>query len=122
MNTLVISVAIIYNTIAISNTEIYTGAGGPTFIALTSAVNALLEPLDEFADEMSALIDRDPVETADDVAADAALLWNYLNYGAHIAPGLLSLALLITLFIAILLVKVIMSLARYIKQLVAQWL
>jgi len=95
--------------------------GGPTFVALTDAVDDMLAPIDDFAAQMSGLIDADASDTANTVAGDAVQLWNYLSYGSDIMPNLLSISVLITLFVVVMLVKLIMSLVKYIKQLVAQW-
>lgn len=95
--------------------------GGPTFTKLTVVVNQLLEPLDELASQMVGLISHDAVSTANQVAQNTAAIWGYLSYGSNLAPGLVSVSLLITLFLIVMLVKLIMSLIRYLKQLIAQW-
>lgn len=95
--------------------------GGPTFVELTAVVNQLLVPLDDLASQIAELVSYDAVSTANQVAQNTTMVWGYLSYGSNLAPGLVSLSLLITLFLVVMLVKLIMSLIRYLKQLIAQW-
>lgn len=105
----------------IAPTSIITQTGGPTFVALTGVVNELLKPLDDLASQMVGLVSYDAVSTANQVAHDTTAIWGYLSYGSNLAPGLVSVSLLITLFLVVMLVKLIMSIVRYLKQLIAQW-
>lgn len=98
-----------------------TTTGGPTFIILTRMFDQIVAPIDDFANNMQGLVTHDAATTANAVASDAGALWAYLSYGSNVLPGLVSLGVLITLFFVVMLVKAIMSLIKYLKQLVAQW-
>lgn len=111
----------IHAVVQVTPTVIITGTGGPTLAALTQAIDGLLQPLDDFATRMEGMITADPEDMAIDVAGDASSIWGYLTYGNNIATDLVSLGLLITLFLVVMLVKLIMSIVKYLKQLIAQW-
>lgn len=94
---------------------------GPIYYDLITTTNELLEPIDEFAASIAGTVSEDPETSANDVASNVAVLWQYLSYLSDILPGLLSFSVLIVFYLTVLLVKVILSAVKYIKQLVAQW-
>ncbi len=94
---------------------------GTLYDSLVSSTNSLLAPIDDFASGIAGMISADPVDSANEIVADVALLWQYLSYFSGIVPGLISFSALLLFYLVVMLVKVILSVLKYLKQLVAQW-
>ncbi len=91
---------------------------GTLFANLVSATDDLLAPIDDFADGISGMISTDAIGTANQLASDVSLLWQYLGYFNAILPGLISFSSLIFYYLIIRLVKIIVSALKYIWQVI----
>jgi hypothetical protein len=83
--------------------------------------NTLLAPLDNFANSIAGSISYNPVDTANEIVANVATLWQYLSYFSNIHPGLLSFSILLTFYFLVMFIKLMLSVLKYLKQLIAQW-
>jgi hypothetical protein len=95
---------------------------GTSYTTLVSGTTGLLAPIDQVANSTANLVTTNPITYANSVVAEVSILFSYLSYMSNLIPGLTSLALLISAYLLVMLVKVILSTIKYIKQLVAQWL
>lgn len=105
--------------LTLTTPQITTGA---TYVTLVGAAEQALAPLDTLAANTTGLVSTDPITYAHTVAADVSVLWSYLNYGSNLMPGLVSFGLLISAYLLVMLVKIILVVVMYVKQLVANWL
>lgn len=95
---------------------------GTTYVTLVGAADQMLGPLNTLAVSTTGMVSTNPVTYANTIVADVSVLWSYLNYGSNLAPGLVSLGLLLSAYLLVMLIKVILAVVMYIKQLVANWL
>ena len=112
---------LIHSTAAITITvpQITTGT---TYVTLVGATDQMLAPLNTLVVSTTGLVHTDPVTYAQTMVADVSLLWSYLNYGSNLVPGLVSFALLISAYLLVRLIKLILVVVMYVKQLIANWL
>ena len=94
---------------------------GQLYANLITDTDALLQPIDDFANQIAGMVSEDPVNSANGIVNNVTTLWQYLNYFSVLVPGLLSFSALILFYLLIMLIKVILSVLKYLKQLIAQW-
>lgn len=95
---------------------------GTTYVILVGAADQMLAPINTLAVSTTGLVSTDPVTYAQTMVADVSILWSYLNYGSNLVPGLVSFALLISAYLLVRLVKLILVVVMYVKNLIANWL
>jgi hypothetical protein len=95
---------------------------GTTYVTLVGAADQMLGPINTLVVSTTGMGATDPITYANTIVADVSVLWSYLNYGSNLAPGLVSFGLLISAYLLVMLIKVILVVVMYVKQLVANWL
>ncbi len=95
---------------------------GTTYTGLVDAADQVFEPIETVVISSTGLVSTDPVSYANTIVGDVSVLWSYLSYGQNLEPALLSLQLLLAAYLTVMLVKLILSVVMYVKQLVANWL
>lgn len=105
--------------VTITMPEITTGT---TYVSLVGYTDQLLDPINTIVVSTTGLVSTEPISYANTIVADVAILWSYLDYFSNLLPGLTSLYLLISAYLLVMLVKVILVVVMYVKQLVANWL
>lgn len=95
---------------------------GTMYVNLVDATDQMLDPINTLVVSTTGLVGTDPVTYASQIVGDVSVLWAYLDYGSNLVPGLVSFSLLITAFLLVWLIKLILVVVMYVKQLVANWL
>jgi hypothetical protein len=95
---------------------------GQVYTSLVSAAEDAFQPLDDIAADTSGLVSEDPQTYANTIVGDVSTLWAYLGYGANLEPALVSLGLLLGAFFTVMIVKLVLVVVMYVKNLVANWL
>ncbi len=95
---------------------------GTTYVTLVGATDQVLGPLNTLVVSTTGLVSTDPITYANTIVSDVSILWSYLNYGSNLVPGLVSFGLLIPAYLLVMLIKVILVVFMYVKNLVANWL
>jgi len=105
--------------ITITTPEYVTGT---IYTDLVSSTGQIFDPIETVVISSTGLVNTDPVSYANTIVGDVSVVWSYLSYGQNLEPGLVSLQLLIAAYFTVMLVKLILSVVMYVKQLVANWL
>ncbi len=95
---------------------------GDTYKGLVEGTGNLLNPLETVLNRATGLVDTDPVIYAHTITADVSVLWAYLDYGQKLEPALVSFRLLLLAYLAVMVVKLILAVVLYVKNIVANWL
>jgi hypothetical protein len=105
--------------ITITMPEIITGTN---YTALVSGTTQLLTPLDTLANSSASLVATNPVTYAGTLVGNVSVLFSYFNYMQNFIPGLTSLLALFSAYLLVLLIKTVLRVVMYVKQLIAGWL
>ena len=110
-----------YTTLSVITVTIPPLETGQLYANLITDTDTLLQPIDDFANQIAGMVSDDPVDSANTIITNVATLWQYLTYFSVLLPGLIGFSTLLLFYFLILLIKVILSVLKYLKQLIAQW-
>ena len=101
--------------ISVTTPSFYTAT---LYQTLVDYSDPILQPVDDIAQSVAGLVSDDPIVSASNMLAEIGVLWGYLSYFSVIVPGLISFSGLIMFYLTVMLIKVILSVIRYVKQLI----